>query len=61
MLFITQITLLILWFTVLPTLAWWIVFLPSLVGAARLCVRLANLIGVILYDTRNNTHTPFFK
>jgi hypothetical protein len=61
MLFIIQIILLILWFTVLPTLPWWIVFLPALLGAAWLCFGLAELIGVIVYDTRNNTHTPFFK
>ena len=61
MLFILQIILLVLWFTVLPTLPWWIVFLPALLGAARLCYRLANLIGIIVYDYRNNTHTPFFK
>ena len=61
MLFLIQIILLIVFVTVLPKLSWWIVFLPSFVGAARLCFRLASLIGVIVYDCRNNTHTPFFK
>jgi hypothetical protein len=61
MLFIIQIILLVLWFTVLPTLPWWIVLLPTFLGAVRLCFGLAKLIGVIVYDTRNNTHTPFFK
>jgi len=61
MLFIVQIALLLLWCSVLPTLSWWIVFAPALLGAAWLCLRCATLVGTILHDYRNNTHTPFFK
>jgi hypothetical protein len=61
MLFVLQIALLILWFTLFPTLAWWLAFLPALLGTAWLCYRAASLIFVILHDTRNDTHTPFFK
>jgi hypothetical protein len=61
MLFIIQIALLVLWFTLLPMLAWWIVFMPTLLGATWICYRLASLVVTILHDYRNDTHTPFFK
>jgi len=61
MLVIIQIALLVLWFTVLPALPWWLVALPTFVGIVWLAVQLASLAGVIIHDYRNNTHTPFFK
>jgi hypothetical protein len=61
MLIITQIALLVLWFTVLPALPWWIALLPALVAATWFVFRLGALAGVIIHDYRHDTHTPFFK
>jgi hypothetical protein len=61
MLYIIQIALLVLWYTVLPALPWWIVFLPALFGAAWLFFQLAALVGIIIHDYRSGKHTPFFK
>jgi hypothetical protein len=61
MLFYAQIALLVLWFTVLPALPWWIVFAPALYVAAWFTFKIANLVGVIIHDYKKDTHTPFFK
>ena len=42
---IMQVALLIAWFTVLPTLPAWVVFLPLILGAAGLCVSIV-LVGL---------------
>lgn len=61
LLFAVQIVLLALWFTVLPTLPWPIVFLPALASAVWLVFKIAALVRTIMADTRNGTYTPFFK
>jgi hypothetical protein len=44
-----QIALLVAWYTVAPTLPWWLVFMPLLLGAACLGALLVGcLIGMVV-------------
>lgn len=49
MLFLIQIVLLVLWFTVCPTLPWFVVFLPILLPFIIVFLTLIGIFGLLAF------------